>query len=155
MKLEYIEFALENCDVIEVNGKHIGTFLVDKIEPYFYGSGGADDNYVVREEVAKSIVIEIKKEANVLRYPFDDRRFCKCERVFDRLSYGDICSISFALSGNGSEKQETKKYSFYTNWSGENEFINEAQVNYVDELGNMYLTIEEGKSTSDFFNLEK
>ena len=155
MKLEYIEFALENCDVIKVSGEHIGTFLVDKIESYFYGSGGTDDNYVVREEVAKSIAIEIKKEANVLRHTFDDRRSCKCERIFDRLSYGDICSISFVLLGNGSEEQASEEYMFYTHWIGENEFHNEAQVNYIDEDGNMYLTIEEGKSTNDFFNLEK
>lgn len=153
MTLEHIEFALENCDVIKVSGKHIGTFLVDKIEPYFYGSGGVKDNYIVQEEVAKSIAIEIKKDANVLRYPFDDRRFCKSERIFDRLSYGDICSIRFALSGDGSEENNFKEYNFYTNWIGDNEFHNEAQVNYIDKDGNMYLTIEEGKSTDDFFSL--
>ena len=85
MKIKKLTFVLENCEVIEIDGKYIGAFGVGKIKEYFKRI--AINSFDAWKE-AGEFWVEIHKDANNLEYkPFE--RLCKCF---------DICSIEIECS---------------------------------------------------------
>ena len=154
-KLKHITFVFENCEYITINGKYVGYFLVDNIETRI---ARIASNSISKQEIAKTFVIEIHKDADRERYPFDDMVFAEKHTVFERIkSYNDITSIEFVLEENYPEDENspyTEEYSYLVNWIGD-DYTNAAQINYVSDLGHFYIVIKEDAVFSDFFDLDK
>lgn len=153
MKLKYIDFTFENCDMIRIDGEHIGGFLIDDISTTIERIGC---NSIEKMDVAKTVAIEILKPANKERYEFAQSHIENFKQMtFDRFRvYGDITNIQFELAEDvGKEIQApyTQNYNYYVDWTGDNEYVNESQKTCLSDDGNLYIVIADGKSIEDFF----
>lgn len=116
-------------------------------------------NSIEKMDVANTVAIEIHKDANKERYPFgrSNIEYFK-EMTFDRLkSYEDITSIQFELEENYVKEGQSPRreyYDYYVSWTGDNEYVNEAQKTYLSKSGNLYVVIADKKNIEDFFCLE-
>lgn len=147
MKIKEISFVMENCEVITIDGKYIGQFIVDKIEKGFYRLAV---NYVGKTKTANRIVVEIHKNANREDYIFGNENFER-QFIFDRLERGDITHIEFVLE----DEDGCENLSFSTDWHGESDYINLAQKTYRSKCHHLYLVIEEGKDVEYYFDKEE
>lgn len=149
--LKSITFTFENCDMITIDGKYIGDFLVDEIKTSFKRIAC---NAIMKFDTAHIIAIEIHKDANKERDSFDFwdcHDFCK-HMIFDRfLEWADITHIDFTLEN--SEDIETE-YSYTVNWVGDSDMVNDAQHGFVSESGNLYIVISDGNNIEDYFDIE-
>lgn len=147
MKLKNITFTFENCDMITIDGKYIGNFLVDEIKTSIQRIAC---NAIMKMDIAKVIAIEIHKDANKERCPLGCED-CK-EMTFDRfLAYDDIVSIEFTLDDGDSNCTD---YDYYVDWVGDSDMENEAQHSYVSKDNNLYIVISDGKNVEDYFDFE-
>lgn len=156
MKLKYITFVLENCDVITIDGKYIGTFLVDDIQTSI---SRVACNSIMKMDIANTIVIEIHKDANKKRCPFGSNFNDNGHMTFDRFKEcNDITSIEFKLEETYVEKEKEpyiEEYNYFVDWVGDNDYINEAQTTYISNDKNLYIVIAKDKNIEDFFDLEE
>lgn len=158
MKLKYIEFILENCDSIKIEGKYIGNFLVEDIKTSIQRIAC---NAINRMDTANTFVIEIHKDANKERYQFDQtQREDFKQMTFDRLtSSNDITSIEFELEEAYPSEQSAapcrEHYHYYVKWEGESDYTNEAQKTYLSMDGNLYIVIADGKKIEDIFDINE
>lgn len=156
--LKEITFIFENCEYITIDGKYVGDFLVDDIKTSF---ARIACNYIGKQVSADTFVIEIHKDANKERNPFnelDDTVWGESHKhpTFNRFKGCDITSIEFVLEKEVDENtMRTEKYKYYTTWTGDDWQINEAQSNYISKDGNLYVVIAEDKKVEDFFDLEE
>ena len=154
-KLKYITFVFENCEYITIDGKYIGHFLVDDIKTRI---ARVASNSISKQEIAKTFAIEIHKDADRERYPFDDMVFAGKHTVFDRVKlYNDITAIEFVLEEIYPEDEKnpyTEEYNYLVTWTG-GDCTNDVQANYVSNLGHLYIVIKENANFSDFFDLEE
>lgn len=155
-KLKNIEFVFENCDVLTIDGKYIGYFLVDDLKTKFARMAC---NCIGKMEKANIIAIEIHKDANKERYEFGQSQIDEFKQMaFDRFKGNDITSIEFELEEQYVDDGQTphiEHYSYYVDWVGDNDYVNEAQSTYISNDGHLYLVIAENKSIEDFFNLKE
>lgn len=151
MKLKNIDFIFENCDVISIDGKYIGDFLVDDISTSIQRIAC---NSIEEMTTAHTIAIEIHKDANRERYQFDQSQIEHFKQMmFDRfVSYNDITAIEFTLEEVYGDVGKDHKYHYYVDWVGGSDYTNEAQVNYRSELGHFYIYIKKGGSLFDYFD---
>ena len=152
MKLKEITFVLENCDCITIDGKYIGDFLVEDIRTSIRRIAC---NAIDKMDIAHTFAIEIHKDANKERCPFgfvEDK-----ELTFDRLiSYDDITSIDFELIEDYVEEGEPiiEHYNYFVHWTGESDYVNDAQKSYISKSGNLYIVISDDKNIEDLFDKE-
>jgi hypothetical protein len=153
MKLKNIDFIFENCDVISIDGKYIGDFLVDDVSTSIQRIAC---NSIEEMTTAHTIAIEIHKNANRERYQFDQSQIEHYKQMtFDRFaSYNDITAIEFTLEGKDEDVGKCHKYHYYVDWVGDSDYTNEAQVNYRSNLGHLYICIKKDGSLSDYFDTE-
>lgn len=149
MLLKSIMFTFENCDQITVDGKYIGEFFVSDIRTSIERIACNSIEKITRANI---ISMEIHKDANQIRYPFDQKSG-ETENVFDRFKkWSDITSISFDLVEDAFEDRPAEHFEFRTNWVGSDDTCNQAQTTYISELGNLYLVIAKGQGIEDFFD---
>ena len=153
MKLKEITFVLENCDCITIDGKYIGDFFIEDIRTSIKRIAC---NAINKMDVVHTFAIEIHKDANKERCPFgfiEDK-----ELTFNRLVfYDDITSIDFKLVEDYVEESREpiiEHYHYYVHWTGESDYINEAQKSYISNVGNLYIVIADGKNIEDFYDKE-
>lgn len=156
MKIKYIEFIFENCDSIKIEGKYIGYFLVDDLKTSIKRIA---INSIKKMDSANIVAIEIHKDTNKERCAFGQNHFEDFkEMTFDRFKkYGDITSIQFELEEDYVEEGRSPRreyYDYYVSWTGDNEYVNEAQKTYLSKSGNLYIVIADKKNIEDFFCLE-
>lgn len=152
MKLKEITFIFENLDMITIDGKYIGEFLVEDIQTSFFRVAC---NAIDKMDIANTVVVEIHKDANKPRYQLGIKEYEQL--TFDRFAGGDIVAIDFELTETNSGDDETFNggcYSYYTKWIGESDYVNQAQKYYVSNCGNLYVVISDGKNIEDFFRLD-
>lgn len=138
MKLDYLEFILENCDTIRVEGKNICLFRIEDIETSFYGNS----NYAIKQERANLFCIELKPQANKVHYELEEEDWKTT--VFTRLKqHSDITGIRFKLDG--------QEYYYVIDWNEEDEYNNSYQTSFESSLGYLYIKISRNKSFSDCF----
>ena len=68
MKVKNVTLCFENCDWVTIDGKYIGDLIVDDLHTCFRRIAC---NAIDKIETAKTIAIEIHKDANKERYQFD------------------------------------------------------------------------------------
>lgn len=130
--IQKIEFVLENCDVIIFNKEDIDIMYITDITEYIYG-----------DEIHKQcqhVFIKIKSEANVL-YP----QLGTSDEIkkFDRLTeYADITSIEFHYVDGTMDICAVP-------WNDNDEYINRYQQTFIDDNGNLYISIDKKQSIKD------
>lgn len=145
MTLKEITFGFENCEVITIDGKYICGFVVDDLHTCFHRVAC---NSIEKIEVAYIIAIEISRDADAEYAPFGCRDMTSTK--FERLQrYNDITSIDFTLVDENTGKEES--HSYWVDWQGDCDEINEAQDTYLSSLGNLYIVIAKDKLIHDFF----
>lgn len=157
MKLKYIIFTLENCDTIKIDGKYIGYFLADDIRTSI---SRVACNAINRMDVTYTFAIEIHRDANKERHEFGQEQLDSFKQMtFERLnSCTDITGIEFELYDNHvetGEPQRVEHYDYLVHWTGESDYKNSSQKNYLSKEGNLYIVIAENKDIEDFFDKEE
>lgn len=146
MNLKSITFGFENCEVLTIDGKCVGEFLVDNITKYF---ARIACNSIDKVEVANTFAIEISTSANESYCPFGMKELCGPTTKFGRLlQYNDITSIDFTLQDGETETT----YSYWLYWREGNECLNVAQYTHLSTLGNLYIVVSKDKKFEDFFD---
>ena len=153
MKLKHIEFTFENCDMIRIDGEHIGVFLVDDISTSIRRLGC---NSIDKMDVAKTIAIEIFKDANKERDQFGQTQNEDFKQMtFDRfMEYNDITNIQFELiedNGNDTKTSHAEYYDYYVDWTGDSEYTNGAQKTCIGDDGSLCILIADGKKIKEIF----
>ena len=149
MRLKYIELTLENCEVVTIDGKYIGDFLVDDISTSI---SRLACNWVGKVDWAGLVAIEIHKDADKELY----------HPIFSRLTtWNDITHIDICLEEDaGDDSAKSHIYSYDISWSDDAEEENKNQESYISDLGNLYIYINNKKSSDnkgifDFFDKEE
>ena len=132
MRIKKLSFILENCEVIEIDGKYIGDFGVGKIEERFERTG---INSIDLWKKAGEFWVEIHKDANNSDHkPFDRLEECP-----------DICHIEVECV-DSEHRDITYKYS--VKWVGDN-YANKLQETEIGDQGNLYIKI--GKKDLNYY----
>lgn len=157
MKLDKVSFVLENCEIIEVDGKYIGDIQCKDIKEEFIRNACNSFDLI---KYCNSFCIEIHNNANKEEYPFGIQDESLKFKVFDRLNnQKDITQIklfwhdTYYKDGKGFAKQ-LEPITYYLNWTGDSDYINESQKTYISECGNLYIVVDENKSIENCFILE-
>ena len=149
MKLKEITLVLENCELITIDGKYVGDFLVEDIRTSIQRIAC---NAIDKMDVAYTFAIEIHKDANKLNSQFDRKP------IFDRLtSWDDITSIQFELFQDYVEEGQepiVEHYDYYIHWTGDSDQENDSQKSCISDVGNLYIVVADGKGIEDFFDKE-
>lgn len=149
MRLKNITFILENCDTITIDGKYIGTIQCSDIKKELRRIA---INSVNMYECCDMFFIEINKNANTKKKPFDYSDFEEYE-VFSRLTkYQDITAIKIILIDDIEDKEYI--YDFYVSWNDVDETDNSYQTYYISELGDLYLMINKSFNVMDYIDKE-
>jgi hypothetical protein len=155
MLIRKIEFVLENCEVVIIDGKYVGAFGMSDIRKKL---SRLASNYVGMSEVCHSFYIELHKDANKLCDTFG----CgECEtKAFDRLrQYDDITSVKVSLYDQYNEetRDDPSKdvvYDYAVCWGGDSNQENAWQQSKISKTGWLYLTIGKDLDVNTFFPKE-
>ena len=154
MRLRYIELTLENCEVVTIDGKYIGDYLVDDISTSI---SRLACNWVGKVDWAGLVAIEIHKDAGEEYYFLDGRKGNKFSRL---TTWNDITHIDICLEEDvGDDSATSQTYSYAIDWDDSNDGENKNQESYISDLGNLYIYINSKKSANnkgifDFFDKE-
>ena len=142
MRLESIDLILENCEIIHIEGKHVGFFLVDNIHSSFQRWGA---NCIDKIDWADTFVIEIHKDANTEYSSFGIEDLKR--KKFDRINeYWDITQIRFVIDG--------KEYHYWLNWADGRDEVNLNQEVFISKEGHLFIKVVRGKTLADFFPIK-
>ena len=84
MKLQKLALVLENCDVIEIDGKYIGGIVVDNIHTSIRRIAS---NSIKEINECREFAVEIHRDANKERYQFDQTQIEDFKQMtFDRIA---------------------------------------------------------------------
>ena len=152
MLIRKIEFGLENCEHITIEGKYIGHFYAGDIKKEIARMACND---ISMHEICNSFCIEIHKDANKKYAPFGIE---KDETLsFKRLTeWDDITDITIRLYDQYNEEardDETKDtvYHYLIHWGGDDEYINPLQSTKIAKTGWLYITIGETMKMEEIF----
>lgn len=127
MKIKKLTFIMENCEVIEIDGKYIGEFYCGKIKEKISRIG--INGFGMWKECGE-FYVEIHKDANQVYKELG------VTKAFERLSeYPDICHIEIEFD----EPASIVKYSL--KWEGEFDSANIIQDSYISEKGHLYIKV--------------
>lgn len=143
--IKRLVLTFENCEYITIPGEYIGHFCVDKIGRKFVS---LCPGYVSEMNAAGHVAFEVFEEADGLYDSFGKK---SDKSIFGRIcEYDDITSIEFTLED---KEGDEKKYSYYTRWMGDDDFVNPAQKSVVSKCGNLYVIIDKKNITKkDYFD---
>lgn len=154
MKIKYLDLLFENCECIRIDGKYIGMFLVDDLHTYF---ARVACNAIEKVDTCHTFAVEIHKDA--------DKKYDSFGResettAFTRIKeWNDITHIEFALEEMWMEDcgltPKVKHYDYRVCWTGDSDYENEAQTNYISEPGHMYIVISDKNKFEDLFDKEE
>ena len=139
--IKHIDIVLENCDVIKIDGKHIGYFLMDDIRK---NAGVIGCNSFGVRETAEETLLEISQDANVKYNPLG----IKSEEnfVFDRLmKYDDITAIDIYT--------DTDTLRYLVKWVGDSDYANDAQSSAIGKNGCLYVVVSENTDAKELCNV--
>lgn len=152
MLIRKLEFVLENCEVVRIDGKYIGDFYAGDIKKEISRMAC---NHIGMEEICHSFYVEIHKDANKKYAPFGDIEWKTL--AFERLTqYNDITSVIIHLYDQYDEEareDESKDtvYNYLIHWVGDDDYENPAQKSKIAKTGWFYLVIDEKSELEDVF----
>lgn len=134
-----IIFIFENCDTVEILGRHIGLFNMGGFKTSISRSA---INCIEKSTVANYVAMEIFSEANTSYKPFGQ---LDEEKVFNRIMEKDITSIEVVYEGkNVAEDGTTETYRVPYNEGKYKGLLGAKNINQkvcISDLGNLYLVI--------------
>ena len=136
-----IEIALENCEVIVIDGYDIVSLWMDDVKNRITKFG--------KHKACNDFYIKIAAEANRVNEPFGfyDRRE---EMIFNRLLWRDIVSVCLYYD----DTDEFDEISVYYNEESDSIGArNTNQFGIVNKLGDLCLVISENKKLEDYIDL--
>lgn len=154
MLIRKIEFGLENCEHITIDGKYIGHFYAGEIKREIARMACND---ISMHEICNAFCIEVHKDANKKYSPFGEEKWETL--AFTRLTgYNDITDITIHLYDHYDEEarnDESKDtvYHYLLNWGGDddNNCDNPLQSSKIAKTGWLYITIGEDMKMEDIF----
>lgn len=140
MLIRSIDLVLENCEVVTIEGKHIGDFYLGDIRQEIARMAC---NHIGMEEICHSFYIEIHKDANK-------------DNAFKRLqTYNDITQVTVCLYDQYAEDpEEAIEKHYLLHWNEDSEYENEYQKSLIADTGWLYLVVEKDKTIEDVFDLD-
>ena len=157
MIIKQIDFVLENCEVISIPGYYIGYINISDIKTSI---SRVACNCVMEQKVCYDFAVEIHRDANTVRDPFETGDPERITGAFDRLTkWKDITSVCLTLTDNEyydeDFQEHLEEYTIYLHWTGDNEYENASQRCYINNTGDLYLIVNDGlKSIHDLFGME-
>lgn len=141
-EVKFIELVLENCEVIRIERKHIGSFFVSNITRSI---SRIATNSISDSLTAEDICIQVSPKANTpssFRTGWSDDKATPFERI---IMYDDIAAINIVY------QDESEEYIF-VNWGGDSKRNNIYQTSMIAErIGNLYIVISEKKKVETYF----
>lgn len=129
MKIKKLTFILENCEVIEIDGKYIGEICISKIKEKFRRIAV---NAVETYKECGKFYIEIHKDANIEYKSFN---IGEPKKIFDRLEESpDITHIEIECDNN-------QIYEYVVKWAGNSDYANKLQDSYIGDQGTLFIKI--------------
>lgn len=146
MLIRKLEFVLENCEVVTVEGKYVGAFHAGDIRKEISRLGC---NHIGMMEICHCFYVELHKDANKAHAPFGDVN--EQTTAFKRLmAYNDITQINIHLYdqyGDDCDDESKDKVEHYLiHWEGDSDYENDVQRSKIAKTGWFYLAI--GKDTN-------
>jgi hypothetical protein len=146
-QIEKIELVLENCEVITVEGKHIGEFNCEDIK---YSISRRACNYIGEMQICENFSMNIHRDCALNKKSewtmgeLDEER-----NPFERiLKYDDITSVYIYF-------KEMKEPKVIYPKCGEGEYENEYQKSYINQFGDLFIVISKDKAFEDVFDKEE
>ena len=137
--IKYINIILENCEVIKIDGSHIGYFMLDDIRKSLQIFGC---NAFGKAETAQLFAVQIHNAADIPYKFFDTITNHTC---FERLTeHNDITSIE-VHENNGTSGE------YFVKWVGD-DYSNDIQSSVIDECGNLYIVVSPDTNVHEFFD---
>ena len=133
-----IELTFENMDYIEIPNQYFSNFSLENIETNIRRVAV---NAIMRYQKARSVIFELRKEANEDFENFDrDMNMVDYngDTLFDRIiDYNDIVDINLIYEDDSSEK-------FAVEWDDEcdDKYKNKLQISTITENGNLCVQIQ-------------
>ncbi|MFI2856883.1 hypothetical protein ACH6EH_07055 [Paenibacillus sp. JSM ZJ436] len=137
-KVKYVEFILENCECLRVDGQFIGNFAIDDIKKSIM----KHYNSIIYQDTCSLFAIAINRNANRDYQVFGIE--VEHQNLFKRLSEGDICSARIVYSDESLDEVNV-------DWIGESDYHNEAQDSYVSKNGDLYIVINKDSNVEKYF----
>jgi hypothetical protein len=146
-QIEKIELVLENCEVITVEGKHIGDFNCEDIK---YSIDRRGCNYIGKMQTCENFSMSIHRDCALNKksewsFGYIDEERNPLERIFKG---NDITGIWIYFK----DRKEPKV--IYPKW-GDGEYDNEYQESYINQFGDLFIVISKDKNFEDVFNKEE
>lgn len=133
-QISKIELILENCEVITISGKYIGSFEVNNLQTSIRRTA---INSIDKVQECESFVLSVYRDANVIQNTFLDTGHYKVI-IFDRIhNYKDITAIEVHFT-NG------KKEYICMPWCSATGDKNIYQKSYMNSKGDIFLVIGKG-----------
>lgn len=150
--IDKVELLLENCEVITIEGKHIGEFCIDNIN---HRIERVTCNSIQEIHIAKHFSISIHRDANIEKsMPIDGKM-----KKFSRLhNCHDIVCVYVYLKQDWFKKQKVK--CFYVDWyhdrnDSNTTWVNKNQKTHMNQFGDLFITVDRNRNIDDIFNLEQ
>jgi len=134
-QIEKVEIVLENCQIITVEGKHIGDFNCYDIK---HSINRTACNSIDEMYTCESFSMSINRESAIKVFP-DVNAFTRI------MKYPDITSIYIYFTNKKDAKQ------IYMKWNGDI-CTNEYQKSYINQFGDLFIVIDEKLEISDVYD---
>jgi hypothetical protein len=139
MEFKQIELVLENCEVITVERKYLGSIYMSNFTEII----SRHRKSLIQSTVVNEFAIEIHRsldETVAKQGLFDDYN------PIQRLNkFNDITQLEITYEDG------TKKH-FYTHWHDDDEYNNRYQKNKLNQFGDLYIVISENNDIDQYFN---
>lgn len=145
-EINKLEFVLENCEVVVIDGEYIGSLNIGNIERSIRRVAC---NAISDMQICRHFSISINRNAE------DDEKsgsklfnqFGKKSPLHRLIQYCDITSIYVHFADNRVEQ-------FYVKWDGD-ECENYNQKSYINKFGDLFVVIDKDMKLDDVFNLNE
>lgn len=149
-EIKKIELVCENCEVITLEGKHIGDLDIDNIKSSIERIAC---NSIREINSCDSFSISIHRDADNINR---DETWIFGNTDGDRsplnrlLKYNDITSVCVYFT----DKTKLPK-DIYVPWNDEDDYSNTYQKAYINNFGDLFIVIDKNKLLEDIFKAEE
>ncbi len=136
-EVKSISLALENCESIPIDRKHVGEFLCNNIASRVLRIAC---NSIANQQLCDELFVEINKDANVKYSCFGQESE---EPAFDRLTKcPDVVGVEIVYEDDSSDY-------LLVPWNEDNDYANKYQSTYVSKCGHLYLMVSKTRTVQD------
>lgn len=144
--IDKVEFLLENCEVITIEGKFICNLLSTNIQTQIRGIGCRS---IKKYNTCDDFLIEIHRSGDRLNTPFGIESFIDDSSIFDRIfQYKDITNVKIYY------EDTVVCDEFYVRYEEDENTSNIYQKCYKNSFGDLYILISKDKLFEDYYEIE-